>query len=154
MQKYQNVVECCDEYLYCLYYLIWMLSDVCFHVIELICKCVFGVDDTSWRLWGTRVMVWERGVVCPMGPSCPCCLRCWNNVKWREFSNKDHLNSYLDITWVSLSNQKHLIRFTYLGTLGSAGRGLRLNPDWSLFWRTKMEVPTLSVCGHLRHDMG
>lgn len=34
-----------------------------------------------------------------------------------------------DTAWVRLGSQKHLIRFTYLGTLGSAGRGLRLNPD-------------------------
>lgn len=157
VQKYQNVVECCDEYLYCLYYLIWMLYGVCFHVLELICKCVLDVDDTCWRLWGTRVIVWERGVVCPRIPSSSCCL--WGvkkHVKWREFSNKVHLNRCIVEYYLSRFCQikKHLIRFTYLGTLGSAGRGLRLNPDWSLFWRTKTEVPTLSVCGLLRHDMG
>lgn len=61
------------------------------------------------------------------------------------------------LSWYYLSQvcqiKNHLIRFTHLGTLGSAGRGLRLNPDWSLFWRKKMEVPTLSVCGLLRHGV-
>lgn len=71
-RKKSNVVECCAEYLYCLYNPIWMLYGVCFHVIELICKCVLDVGDTCWRLWGTRVMVWERGVVCPKVLSCSC----------------------------------------------------------------------------------
>ena len=95
----------------CIAYIIWFeCCMVCaFMLFEMTCKCVLDVDDTCWRLWGTPVIVWERGVVCPMVPSSSCVVcGVFKNMSNEGSSlNKVHLNRCLvDITWVNLSNKK------------------------------------------------
>lgn len=144
----------------CIAYIIWFeCCMVCAFLLPNSSVSVFlmwmtPAEDSGGREWWCENVEWCVHWFPVALDVCGVFLK--KHVKWREFSNKVHLNRCLvDITWVNLSNKKtNLIRFTYLGTLGSAGRGLRLNPDWSLYWRTKTEVPTLSVCGLLRHDMG
>lgn len=96
-------------------FVLLMLSDfeccmVCaFMLLNRSVTCVLDVDDTCWRLWGTRVVVWERGVMCVQWfpVALVVCEVSKIHVKWRVFSNKVHLNRCLfDITWVSLSNKK------------------------------------------------
>lgn len=132
-----------------------MLYGVCFHVIDLIC---YVCTWCGWPLLKTlgdasdSVRTWSG--VCPMVPGSSCLfLRCLKtHVKWREFSNKNHLNICLvDITWVSLSNKK-------------PSNSIHISRDLGLCWLRSPFEPRLRsvlkdedgswVCGLLRHDMG
>lgn len=134
-------------------FVLLMLSDfeccmVCaFMLLNRSVTCVLDVDDTCWRLWGTRVIVWERGVMCVQWfpVALVVCEVSKIHVKWRVFSNKVHLNRCLfDITGVSLSNKKSSNSIHISRDLGLCWSRSPYEP-WSLFWRMKMGVPTLCV---------
>lgn len=78
-----------------------MLYVLCFHVLELICKCVLDVGDTCWRLWGTRVMRCANVEWCVQWlPVALCCL--WGGFFFCCFfeNMSDEGSSQIKFIWI------------------------------------------------------
>lgn len=80
-----------------------MLYGVCFHVIQMICKCVLmwmtPAEDSGGREWECENVEW---CVQWFPVALMVCEVFQKHVKWKEFSNKVHLNRWLvDIAGVS-----------------------------------------------------